>query len=218
MDWWVTINQYFVSLVSLTQCHEQSQAERLSFRPRKLHGLQLAAYHTRLHRTDFAHHGLVGDHRLQAIIFGLRDALLFQLHDDFRRHAQDIRRNVIDVHPEQRQQARQRMNSAPIFQVAQHGHCQPVHAVQLFEDREQVEQGLGGMLAYPVASVNDRLAGVFGRQGRSADLGVAQDDHIGIALQGAHRIRQGLAFGDRGVAHFVDRDDAAAQALHRRCK
>ena len=60
------------------------------------------------------------------------------------------------------------------------------------------------------------LRAYCGRQGRGADLRMAQHDHIGIALQGAHGIGQRLALGDRGVAHLVDRDHAAAQALHRR--
>ena len=79
----------------------------------------------------------------------------------------------------------------------------------------RVEQGLGGMFACAVAGVEDRHAGVVGGQLGRARLRVAQDDDVGILLQGAHRVGQGLALADGAELHALgDRDDRAAQPLH----
>ncbi len=67
-----------------------------------------------------------------------------------------------------------------------------------------------------VARVDDGLARACGRQRRRAGLGMAQHDHVRVALQRANRVGQGFALGHRRVAHFADRDHAAAQALHGR--
>ena len=51
------------------------------------------------------------------------------------------------------QQAGQRVDGAPEAQVAQHGDVQVLNAAQLALDGEGVEQGLRGVLADTVASV-----------------------------------------------------------------
>ena len=161
------------------------------------------------------HVGL-GQNGLQLGVLGLRDAGCLDLLDDLRGHAQDLGRDVVQPDVEEGQQARQRMDGAAILQVAQHGDGQAVDLAQLLADGEQVEQRLGGVLADAVAGVDDRLAGVLGRQRGRAGLRVAQHDHIGVAFQRADRVGQRLALGHRGVAHLVDRDHAAAQPLHGR--
>ena len=87
---------------------------------------------------------------------------------------------------------------------------------EFLEDGERIEQRLGGVLAHTVACVEHRLPGRRRRDGRRADLGVAQHDHVCVAFQRADGIRQAFALRDRRVFHLVDRDDAAAQPFHGR--
>ena len=60
--------------------------------------------------------------------FCLRNTFFADFTHHFFRHAQNFRRDIIDLDLVQRQQPRQRMDGAPIFQVTEHGHS---HAVDL---------------------------------------------------------------------------------------
>ena len=84
----------------------------------------------------------------------------------------------------------------PVFQIAQHGHGQAIKMTQFLADREEVEQGLGGMFAGAIARIDDRLAAIPGSRRGCTGIGVAQDDDVRIALKGPHRVRQRLAFGN----------------------
>ena len=55
---------------------------------------------------------------------------------------------------------------------------------------------------------------MLGGQRGGADLGVADDDDVGIAAQGPDGVGQALALGHGGIPHFVDGDDRSAQPLH----
>ena len=121
----------------------------------------------------------------------------------------------MQFHVVQGQQARERMNGAPVLQIAKHGDRQVVGAAEFLADGEQVEQGLGRVLARAVAGVDERLAQVLGGRGRGARFRVAQHDHVGVTFERAHGVGQRLALGHRRVVHLVDRDHAAAQALDR---
>jgi len=74
---------------------------------------------------------------------------------------------------------------------------------------EGVEQGLGGMFANAVAGVDDRLVRGLGGDGRRADLGMAEHDHVGVAFERTDGVGQALALGNRGVFDLVDGDDGA---------
>ncbi len=134
---------------------------------------------------------------------------------DLQRHAQDLRRDEAQADVEVQQQLGQAMDGAAEAQVAHHGDLQPVDAPHLLLKREQVEQGLGGVLARAVAGVDHRDAGRLGGHLGRTDLRVAQDDDVGVLLQGADGVAQRLALADRAKLHALgDGDDTAAQALH----
>ena len=106
------------------------------------------------------------------------------------------------------------MDSASILEIAEHGDGEIIEPAKLFHNGERVQQGLRGMLTHTVAGIDDGFAGCFGRDGRRARFGMAQDDHIRITFERADRIRQALAFRHGRIFHLVDRDDRAAQPLH----
>ncbi len=63
------------------------------------------------------------------------------------------------------------------------------------------------MLADSVAGVDDRFVRGSGGDGGRAGFGVTENDGVHVGFEGAHRVGQRLAFGDRGVFHVVDLDD-----------
>ena len=155
----------------------------------------------RVFKAFFLHPGHIEHIRIrkdrhQVGIGSLRDAFLINFSQDLLRHAEDLWRNIIEPDVIQAQQARQRMDRASVLEVAHHGHRQTVNPSQFLLDGEQVQQSLGGVFADPIPGVDDRFAGVLGCQCRRTGLRVAQHDHIRVRFQGAHRIRQGFAFGD----------------------
>jgi len=85
------------------------------------------------------------------------------------------------------------MDRPSVFQVAEHGHVEVVEPSHLLADGEAVEEGLGRVLAGAVSGVDDRLARIFGREGRRADLGVADDDHVHVTGQRPDGVGQALA-------------------------
>ncbi len=110
------------------------------------------------------------------------------------------------------------MDGASVFQIAKHGHGHTIHIAraELFKDRERIEQRLRGMLADPVACVDDRLTRRLGRDRRRTGFGMPQHDHIRVTFERADRIRQALALRHGRIFDFVNGDDRSAEPLHRR--
>ena len=164
---------------------------------------------------DVEHVGLAQD-LVELCVLGVGHTALAQLVEDLAREAQHVRAHEAQLHVEQRQQAGEGVDRAAVLQISQHGDGEAVDPPGLLNDGEQVEQGLGGVLADAVAGVDDRLARVSRRLLSGPDLWVSEHDDACVALEAADRVRQALALGDGGVAHLVDRDDAAAESLHGR--
>ena len=80
-----------------------------------------------------------------------------------------------------------------------------------FADGEQVEQGLGRVLAGAVASVDNRDRGDFACKTGGAFFGVTQDDRIAVSGDDAYRVRKGLTFGDGGGFDTAEVEDLAAK-------
>ena len=74
------------------------------------------------------------------------------------------------------------------------------------------------MLPDPITRIDHRLARIARRRRRRPHLRVAQHNHIRVALQRAHRIRETLALSHRAVLHIVNRDHLPPQPQHRRHK
>ena len=118
------------------------------------------------------------------------------------------------------------MDRAAVDQVADERDGQAVGAALEVHDREEVEQGLRGVLADAVAAADDDgvraeargqlVEGLGGLVG-GAHLRVAQHDDVRVAAHGAHGVGQVLALVDRREVHAAaGGDDLAAQALHGR--
>ena len=142
-----------------------------------------------LHTGDVEHIGF-GQGTFEGGVLGLGYTFFIEFGNDFTRHLQNFGRNVVDVNIKKREQARQRMDCASIFEIAQHGDRDAIGIAKFFEDGEEVEQCLGRVFADSISGVDDRFTGIFCRQRRRADLGMAQHDDISVALEGAHGIGQ----------------------------
>lgn len=74
---------------------------------------------------------------------------------------------------------------------------------------------LSGVLADSVASVDDGDRGELGRSLRASGSGVAKDDRVSVATEGAHRVGEALALRHRR-GRGSDRDDRSTQTVHSR--
>ena len=110
----------------------------------------------------------------------------------------------------------QRARRAPVAEVAAEHHVEAVDPAQLAVDGEQVEEGLGRVLARPVPGVDDRDPGHHGGAARRPRLIVAEDDHVGVGLDHPDRVLEGLALDRAGeLARRLGADHRAAQPHHR---
>jgi hypothetical protein len=75
-----------------------------------------------------------------------------------------------------------------VLEVAHEGDGQPLHAAQLAENREQIEQGLCRMLASAVASVQHRDVQAPGGLGSRSRLGQRRSNALSVTLGGTARI------------------------------
>ena len=115
------------------------------------------------------------------------------------------------------QEIRQRAHRAAVGEVSDHRHPDAVDLRQLGADGEQVEQGLGRMLARAVPRIDDwdvaDRGGAFGR----ALFPMPQDDHVRIAAHDSDGVFESLAFGRGGeFAGVVGAHRLAAEAQHGR--
>mmetsp|Transcript_26756 Transcript_26756/g.65908 ORF Transcript_26756/g.65908 Transcript_26756/m.65908 type:complete len:285 (-) Transcript_26756:5955-6809(-) len=165
-----------------------------------------------LHASDVEDVGL-GDDVVDRDVLRNGDLGLDLLHDRLR-HLEPLGRHELDLHVVQCEQARERVDGPAVLEVAAEGDGEAVDGADLLADGEDVEQRLGGVLADPVARVDDGLADDLGGALDGALVGVPQHDHVAVALHCADEILEALALGDARGGHVLHADDGAAQALH----
>ena len=115
-------------------------------------------------------------------MFVLHQSFGRELSHQISRHAQFLRRDVINLDLEQREQFGQRMHGAAKFQIADHRHGQAINLAQLFTNCKQIKQRLGRVFTDAITGVDDGLASVLCRRRRCTYLWVTQHDDIGVTL------------------------------------
>ena len=105
------------------------------------------------------------------------------------------------------------MDGPAVFQVSHHGHLLPFQFAPLLLDGVEIEKGLGGVLARPVAAVEHRDLHRIGHDLGPADLGLSHHDAIHIALHRAGGIGQALTLGRRRAFRVRHGDGLGAQSL-----
>ena len=103
-----------------------------------------------------------GDYVGNVIGFADGDVLVAQFVGLIQGQAKDLRRDKVYLHVVHTQQPSEGVHRAPILQVTHHGHPQAINVSQFLLDGEQVQQGLGGVLASAVAGIDNRHTGVVG--------------------------------------------------------
>ena len=144
-------------------------------------------------------------------------AELEHLADHLAGHLERRRAHKVDAHAVQRQEAHERVRRAAVLEVAEHRDREAIHGAELLADRKHIEQRLRRVLADTVARVDDRHGRELCRLLRRADRGMTQHNHVAVAAERAHRVRERLALGHRR-ARRVDRHDLSTAAQHRRLK
>ena len=112
----------------------------------------------------------------------LRYSLRTDIIDDLLRHSQIGRANVTQLHVVECEQSKiirifllyyeiiiktnnnstipsQRVDSAAMLQITNHGNCQPIDSTNLFAHSEYIQQGLSRMFSSPITSVDQWTAG-----------------------------------------------------------
>mmetsp|Transcript_691 Transcript_691/g.2757 ORF Transcript_691/g.2757 Transcript_691/m.2757 type:complete len:376 (-) Transcript_691:89-1216(-) len=119
---------------------------------------------------------------------------------DVGRHLQPRRRDKVEPNFEQGQEARQGVDGAAVLEVAEHGDGEPVRRVglPLRHDREEIQQGLGGVLAGAVPGVEHRdWRRRCGLQSSTSGW-VSQHHCVAVAGHRSDGVAQSLALGHGG--------------------
>ena len=97
------------------------------------------------------------------------------------------------------------MNGAAIAEIADKRNGEVINVLLEVDDSEEVKQRLAGMLADAIAAADNnwRTTQVFAEPVKvvgcfigGADFGMAQDNQVGVAADGAHCIGKVFAFVD----------------------
>lgn len=82
------------------------------------------------------------------------------------------------------EQLAQRVHGTTVLEVTNEGDGKTVGGTKLLTDGEEVEEGLGRVLARAVASVDDRVVSSFGGNVGTVIAGMAEDDGVTILVKG----------------------------------
>ena len=105
------------------------------------------------------------------------------------------------------------VDGAAVLEVAGEGDDEAVDGSELLADGEEVEEGLGRVLAGAVAGVDDGADGGLGGNVGALVIGVAEDDGVAVLIESGDSIVETLALLGAGV-RLVDNDSLTTQALH----
>ena len=111
------------------------------------------------------------------------------------------------------QQLDEGVDGAAELEVTSEGDGQAGDGAKLLTDGEEVQEGLGGVLNGAVSTVDDGNLGELGSDLSAAGLGVAEDNGITVAAEGADGVLEALTLLGRRVLGG-DGDGASTEALH----
>ena len=112
----------------------------------------------------------------------------------------------------------QRVHRSSIAQIAGQHNIKAVKASMGLADGEQVEHGLGWVVAGAVAAVEDGHAGGVLRVACCTLTRMPHGDDVGVAVNHLNRVKQGLAFDHGGGADVTQVHHVSAKPLHGRLK
>ena len=171
-----------------------------------------------LHARHVENIGL-GDHLLIKIfVFHKMNAVLAAILLVFFGHGQFGRRDEMECGVEMAHGHDERVDGAPIFEVADQVNVQVVERALGLHHGVEVEQRLRRVLVRPVAGIDHRHRREFTRIEGSPFEIVAHHDHIAVVRHHHNRVFEGFALCRRRHFRVGKSDDACAESVRGRLK
>jgi hypothetical protein len=111
------------------------------------------------------------------------------------------------------EQLAERVHGTAVLEVTDEGDSETVGGTDLLTNGEEIQEGLGRVLARAVTSVDDGVVSSVSGDISTVILRVAKDDSVSVLVEGADGVRQSLALLCARVG-LVDHDALTTETLH----